>query len=322
MAKKTALVTRATGVQGKAAIAHLVNSGWTVRALVSDTSSDRAVDLKSFGEQVILQQGTWRDLSTIEAVIKGCHALVFVQLPSFTDDAELQEAHVVLNLAKDAGVEHVVFPSSLVLNNPNAAEELKGLSAAPAVLNKADVEELVKSSGLTWTLLRPGYFLTNLLPPLVYWMYPDMRDGRLVNSYGPDCVLTLVDPDDIGAFVAAALNDPNKFGGKTITVVSENMRFANMIEKFSEACGRQIEVVYRTPEETEKEIASPFVSGQVLCKGLDKLVDMENIKNWGIPLTSFDQFLEKHKHELPRGRNSEKDSSIVPFSDSQMTANT
>jgi hypothetical protein len=100
------------------------------------------------------------------------------------------------------------------------------------------------------------------------------------------------------------------------------MRFANMIEKFSEACGRQIEVVYRTPEETEKEIASPFVSGQVLCKGLDKLVDMENIKNWGIPLTSFDQFLEKHKHELPRGRNSEKDSSIVPFSDSQMTANT
>jgi uncharacterized protein YbjT (DUF2867 family) len=321
MANKTALVTRATGVQGKATIAHLVNSGWTIRALVSDTSSDRAADLKSFGEQVSLCQGTWKEPSTIEAVIKGCHALVFIQLPSFTDDAEVQEARVILNLAKDAGVQHVIFSSSLVLNNPNAAEELKGLSAAPAVLNKADVEELVKSSGMTWTLLRPGYFLTNLLPPLVYWMYPDVRDGQLVNSYGPDCVLTLVDPDDIGAFIAAALNDPGKFGGQTITVVGENMRFADMIEKFSEACGRQIEVVYRTSEETEQAIGSPFVSGQVLCVGLDKLVDMEEIKKWNIPLTSFEQFLEKHEHELLRGGRSEQDSTIVPFSDSHMEAN-
>jgi uncharacterized protein YbjT (DUF2867 family) len=268
-----------------------------------------------------LCQGTWKEPSTIEAVIKGCHALVFIQLPSFTDDAEVQEARVILNLAKDAGVQHVIFSSSLVLNNPNAAEELKGLSAAPAVLNKADVEELVKSSGMTWTLLRPGYFLTNLLPPLVYWMYPDVRDGQLVNSYGPDCVLTLVDPDDIGAFIAAALNDPGKFGGQTITVVGENMRFADMIEKFSEACGRQIEVVYRTSEETEQAIGSPFVSGQVLCVGLDKLVDMEEIKKWNIPLTSFEQFLEKHEHELLRGGRSEQDSTIVPFSDSHMEAN-
>lgn len=99
-----------------------------------------------------------KDPSTIEAVLKGCQALLFVQLPSFTDDAELQEARVVLKLAKDAGVQQVVFSSSLVLNNPNAREDLKELSAAPAVTKKAAVEDLVKASGMLGHYFVQGTF--------------------------------------------------------------------------------------------------------------------------------------------------------------------
>jgi hypothetical protein len=68
---------------------------------------------------------------------------------------------------------------------------------------------------------------------------PRYEDDRLVNSYGPDCVLTLVDPDDISAFIVAALNNSSKFGGETITVVGQDMRFDDMIENFSETYGHQ-----------------------------------------------------------------------------------
>jgi uncharacterized protein YbjT (DUF2867 family) len=320
MPDKTVLVMRATGVQGKGTISHLVRTGWHIRALVADLASDRAIALKSFGEQVTLYQGTWKDPPTIEAALNGCQALLFNQLPSFADDdAETQEAHVVLELAKAAGVQHVVFPSSVFLNNPNAREDLKSLIAAPAVLNKGDVEELIKSSGITWTFLRPGYFNTNLLPPLVHWMFPEMKQGRMVNSYGPDCIITLVDPDDIGAFAAAAFNNPAKFGGQTITVVSENMRFDDMMEEFSKACGHQFEIVYRTEEETKSQMDNVFVAGHVMCHGVEKLVNMEEIRKWGIPLTSFKQFLEKHKQDLPKGSLSENGSTAEPFLVSQMT---
>jgi uncharacterized protein YbjT (DUF2867 family) len=298
MSTKTALVMRATGVQGKGAISHLIKAGWNINALVSDASTDRAVALKSFGQQVRLYQGTWKDPSTIATALEGCQALLLNQLPSFTDNAELEEAGVVLQLAKEAGVKHVVFPTTIPLNNPNIRQELKTSAVAPAVLNKGYVEELVKTSGLTWTLLRPGFFLTNLLAPLVYFMYPDIKDGKLINSYGPDCIMTLVDPDDIGAFVAAAFEDPHKFGGQIVTVVGENMRFDDMIKRFSEASSSSFEVVYRTAEETEKEKDNPFIAGQVICIGLDKYVDLDEVRSWGIPLTSFEQFLEKHKHEL------------------------
>jgi uncharacterized protein YbjT (DUF2867 family) len=317
MPTKTALVMRATGVQGKGAISNLIKTGWHVYALVADESSDRAIALKSFGQQVSLYQGTWKDPSTIVSAIKGCQALLLNQLPSFTDDAELQEARVILKLAKDAGVQHVVFRTTLPLNNPNARIDFKDSAAAPAILNKGDVEELVKASGLIWTLFRPGYFLTNLLPPLVYWMYPEMKEGKIINSYGSDCVMTLVDPDDIGAFIAAAFGYPEKFDGQTITIVSENIRFDDMMKEFSRVSGYPFEIVYRTAEETAKAKHNPFVAGNLLCIGLDKYVNLDEVKSWGIPLASLKQFLEKHKQDLPKHTVAEGDPlAVVPIADS------
>jgi uncharacterized protein YbjT (DUF2867 family) len=319
MSNKTVLVMRATGAQGRGSIFHLARTEWHIRALVTDLASDRVIALKSLGERVTLHEGTWKDSSTIESALKGCHALVFTQSPSFVDDAEIQEARVVLKLAKSAGVQHVVLSSSILLNNPNAEEDLKGLLAAPAALNKGPIEKLVKASGMTWTILRPGFFNTNFTLPFVYWMYPEMKQGKMVNSHGADAVMPLVDPDDIGAFATAAFNDPAKFGGQTITVVSENLRFHDMMEEFSRACGHRFEVVYRTEEEDRSLKDNIFVSGQLMGRGSEKLVNMEEIKKWGIPLTSFKQFLEKHKRDLPEGNVSGDESTATSFVHDQMS---
>ncbi|KAJ4378098.1 hypothetical protein N0V83_000930 [Neocucurbitaria cava] len=298
MSSKTALVMRATGSQGRATIKHLLNTGWKVHALVSDASSDRAMSVKTLGDNITLYQGTWKDPASIEAAVKECQALFLVQLPSFTDDSEKQEARTVMAIAKTAGVQHVVFPTSLPLNKPNVREEFNGSPAAQAVLNKGEVEEIVKASGLTWTLIRPGFFSTNFLPPLIYWMFPDFKDRKFVNSYGPDCVLPLVDPDDIGAFIAAAVNDPNKFASQIVTAVSENKRVDDILKDLEKAYGYPIDVVYRTPEETEAVKSNPFAASQVSLIGLDKWVNWDEVKSWGVPLTTFTQFLEKHKDDF------------------------
>ncbi|KAH7088012.1 hypothetical protein FB567DRAFT_523499 [Paraphoma chrysanthemicola] len=313
MSNKTALIMRATGAQGRGTITRLVQSGWNVHALVTDASSERALALKTLGPNVLLYQGTWRDPSTIAAAAVGCSVLLLNQLPSFTDDAEVQEARTVLRIAQEAGVQHVVFPTTVPLNNPNVREDLKDSAAAPAILNKGDVEELVKASGMTWTLLRPGYFMTNLLPPLVSWMFPGVNNGKLVNSYGPDCLMDLIDPDDIGAFVAAAFEDPTKFSGQTITLVAENVRFDDVVKQLAQTSGQPFEAVYRTPEESEELKNNPLIAGHLLCIGLDRFIDLDESRRWGIPLTSFAQFLEKHKHELPI--IGKVDSTIVPYTD-------
>lgn len=289
---------RATGVQGKGAIKHLSAAGWHVQALVTDAASDRAIALKTLGGNITLFQGNWTEPSSIKKAIQGCQAVFLNQMPSFTDDSEVQEAKVVLDLARIAGVQQVVFSSTLSLNDPKVREKLSHSAVAPAVLNKGDVEDLVRRSGLTWTLLRPGFFMTNLIPPLVYWMYPEFKERKFVNSYGPDCVFTLVDPDDIGAFISAAFDDPSKYGGRTVTVVGESVRIDNILEQLENVSGLPIAVVYRTAEETERLEDDLFIAGQLVSRGLDKFVDSREVESWGVPLTTFKQFLKKHTTEL------------------------
>ncbi len=298
MSAKTALIMRATGYQAKGTIKQLVKKGWNIHALVKDANADRAVALKSMGKNVTLFEGSWQDPESIKTAIKGCQALLFNQLPEIIDDSGIREAKTVLDIAKAAGVQ-IVFPTTFPLENPNFREDYKDSSTAPNIFIKDDVEQLVKASGLTWTIFRPGYFMTNFLSPLMEWVFPEFKDGRkFVNSFGPNCVLVLTDPDDIGMFMAAAFENPEKFAGKTIPIVSENMRVDKMLEMLEEVSGKPVKPVYRTEEETEKLKDNHFVASCVLVRELDKFVKMDEIKSWGIPLTTFKEFLEKHKDEL------------------------
>jgi uncharacterized protein YbjT (DUF2867 family) len=298
MAPQTALVLRATGSQGQAVVKHLAQSGWKVHALVSDPSADRAIVLKKFGN-VSLHKGTLGDHASIEAAIAGTDAVFLTQMPSFTDDSEIQDARAVLNLAKAAGVKHIIHSTQLMLNNPNLRDD-NSVSPlmAPAVIRKLDVEELVRASGLPYTLLRPGWFMTNVVAPIADMMYPGLSEGKFTSSYNPDTIIPAVDTDDVGAFAAAAFNDSENFVGKAITVVSELITVADILAEIEKASGKKLEIHYRTAEETEKEASNPFVIGQRMTIGLDKWVDMDEVKSFGIPLTSFKEFLVKNKEAV------------------------
>jgi uncharacterized protein YbjT (DUF2867 family) len=290
MSAKTALVIRATGAQGKGVTKHLLKAGWAVHALVSDPKDPRAITLQEMG--AVLFQGSISDNSSMEAAIKGCTAVYLNLMPSFTDATEeSRNATSLLSIAKAAGVQHVVHATSLGLNQPAAPRKDSDFSDHPGVRGKIEVEALVQDCGMTWTIIRPGYFMTNLMPPLSGFMYPELPEGKFVSSYEPDTVLPLVDPSDIGAMATAAMEDPKRFGGKIISSVSEKLSVAQIIEEMSKASGKQIEFVARTPENIEKN--QLLVSGETLTKELAALIEMEDVKKWGVPLTSFREFLKE-----------------------------
>jgi uncharacterized protein YbjT (DUF2867 family) len=326
MTPKKVLVIRATGTQGTAVTSHLLQKGFTVHALVRDKTEDRALTLKAMGailfegtlndsqsmvqtlsrdkhapQIVALQseEGTIGNTEVLKAAIAGCSGLYLNLMPSFNNDSETESAKFVLDTAKAAGVDHVIYSSAVSVgrshDNPHWDE--KNI-AAGAHAGKEAIEKLVRSANLRYyTILKPGVFMTNFFPPGAPFMFPELATkGEFISSYNPVTVLPLIDPNDIGAFAAAAFLDPAKFGGQEITLAGDPLAVEKIVQAIAKVSGKKIKGVYRSKEETE-ELAkvSPFVAGQILSLGMNRFVNMEEIKAWNVPLGTFEAFLKREK---------------------------
>lgn len=217
-------------------------------------------------------------------------------MPSWADDSEIREARSLLEAAKTADVQHIAVSTQLGISHPNVEQIFAHPVIAPAVTGKIAVEKLTRESSIpTWTALRPGRFNTNVSLPVVDVMYPGLSEGKFVNSYQPDWLFPTVDPDDIGAFTAHVFNNPSKYTGRHVNIVSEEVTAAEIFSEIERASGKKLDIHYRTKEEHERDSGSPFVIGQTLMKDLEGIADMNEIRSHGVPLTTFRQFLENNK---------------------------
>jgi uncharacterized protein YbjT (DUF2867 family) len=99
--------------------------------------------------------------TSLAKVVEGTHTLFLVTLPDFMTGAaagtELEHGKNVADVAKEAGVQHLVF-SSLI----NVTEASKG--RLPHVVHfdrKADIEQYIRSQNTPATFIQPGYYMTN-----------------------------------------------------------------------------------------------------------------------------------------------------------------
>jgi uncharacterized protein YbjT (DUF2867 family) len=293
MSPQVVLVIRATGTQGTAVIKHLRKNNLHARAYVTNANDERALAVEALGAE--LHEGTLDDEQALRKALSGCTGLFLNQMPSFQDDSELRHAKLILEVARSAGVKHVVHSTSLGVPRAESIARTGSIVAA-AISGKADVEELVQKAGFEqWTILRGGYFMTNFLGFTSKRMLPELsKEKKFVCSYKPDTLLPLIDPYDIGAFAVAAFRHPERFNNQVIPLSTENVRVDQVVKDLGNACGQPIQAVYRSDEETEALAkTNPMVAGAKWMTDLYKEGDIEGVKGWGVPLHSFTEFLER-----------------------------
>lgn len=139
----TILVTGATGQVGRQLVRHLVDRGADVRALVRDPAK---ADLPS-GLAVV--QGDLLDPDSLRSAYAGVSTLFL--LNAVVPD-EFTQALIALNLAKEAGIERLVYLS--VIHNDLYAN-------VPHFAGKYGVERAIEQLGFGATILRPAYFMEN-----------------------------------------------------------------------------------------------------------------------------------------------------------------
>jgi uncharacterized protein YbjT (DUF2867 family) len=219
----TILITGATGTVSTGLISALEQQpGVRLRALVRDES--KATGLRARGIEVV--RGDLDDASTLGPAFAGVDALWLLTVPGPRAPENSMNA---VWAARQAGVRRVVRMSAIgaAPDAPTRNGRLHALS---------DHELMV--SGLQWTILKPHFFMQNLLGSA-----RSIREGALYYAFG-EGRLGMVDTRDVGEFAARVLTAPEGHAGKTYTLSGPTtVSGDDMARELSAATGRAVKYV-------------------------------------------------------------------------------
>ena len=172
------LVMGATGNVGGELVRQLLKAGADVRAAVRDREH---AGLPAGVELVVAD---FDRPATVAAAARGARR-------AFVLGGRRDMPGLFAALAA-AGVEHVVLLSSRSV--------IGGVPGNAITDMWTTSEDALRSSGLSWTILRPSGFMSNALR----WL-PELRRGDTVRAVFADVAIAAIDPDDLAAVAAAAL---------------------------------------------------------------------------------------------------------------------
>lgn len=216
------MLTGATGKIGGETAKQLIAKGVKLRALVRDAG--KAADLKAAGVELVI--GDIADADTVREALNGADK-AFLLLPN----GEHQEANEkqFTDLCVAEGVRHLVKMSSM---------EAVPTARTPIPRAHWTVEEYIRASGLGWTMVKPNFFMQNLLASAK----SIKEQGRFSLPMG-DGTTGMADARDIGAVCAEVLAG-NGHAGKSYEITGpELLTFKQVAERFSEVLDRKIEYV-------------------------------------------------------------------------------
>jgi uncharacterized protein YbjT (DUF2867 family) len=119
-------------------------------------------------------------------------------------------------------------------------------------------EEVVRSSGLEWTFLRPSQFSSNAL----VWAPQIRSTGRVRTAYGA-AAFSPIHPLDIAAVAARALRDENLAGQAYALTGPESLTQRDQVDLIGEALGEPVEFEEITFEQARRTMIDQGVPPEI-----------------------------------------------------------
>ena len=234
----TILVTGATGRVGRHVVQELVKRGADVRVLSRDPAKTE------FPAGVNVVKGDLLDIEQLRTAFSGVSTLFL--LNAVTGD-EFTQALITLNIAREAGVDRLVYLSVIHADR---------FVNVPHFAVKSGAERMIEQMGFGATILRPSYFIDNELMIkdviLNHGVYP-----MPIGSKG----VAMVDTRDIGEVAAIELirreRAPGKLPLETINLVGPDTLTGSGVAKiWSDILKRPVAYGGDDPTGFEQNLAS------------------------------------------------------------------
>ena len=222
------LITGATGNIGRELTKRLSSQNIPFRAMVRSRKGADAIAAMEAGEIVIADFNDSESLANALGEIDRAFLLT-----NSSEQAEGQQCTFV-DVAKRVGVKHIVKLSQWAADANSPVRFLRYHAA---------VEQHIKESGLSYTLLRPNLFMQGLLA----FREPIMTQGKFFAAAGT-AKISAIDVRDIAAAAVAALTEDGHEGKTYDLTGPEALSHSEMAAKLSQVLQRQVEYVDVPPE--------------------------------------------------------------------------
>ena len=272
------LVTGATGNQGGSIARELLEAGWRIRAMTRKPDGDAARALAAKGAEVV--RGDLDDEASLRRALQGAWGAVAVQN---TWEAgvvgEEEQGKRFARVAKDAGIQHLLYQSV------GSAHRNTGI---PHFDNKWRIEETIRGLGFpSWTVLRPVFFMENLLSP---WFKPYIEQGTLAIGMKPDTRLQMIAVRDIGKYGRQAIERHAELNGRAIDLAGDELTGPEAAAILSDVTGRTISF-YQVPIDQVRAGSEEFA---IMLEWFDAVgydADIEGTaKEFGVKPTRFKEW--------------------------------
>jgi uncharacterized protein YbjT (DUF2867 family) len=306
------LITLATGNQGGATAHQLLQAGHQVHAIVRDRTTEAAQALSSQG--ATLFEGSLTDVAFLTSAAKGVQGIflnLVVPRPSDSPTLQMDATNAMLEAAaanKDTVTMLVLSTAFHTSKHPVWAAENPNYSCAQYYEAKYAVEQTVLAAAASGvlkhvTILRPAWLMQNNIAPAAARHFPELETERVLATVClPHTRLPFFDPVDVGKFAVAAFLDPERFSGKEIELGYENLTMQEAAEIMGKVAGVEVKSRTRTDPQEIEEFGKkvPTQVFHVLLNEKDLEIQRGSLDEYGIRLTTFEEFLKREKTALEK----------------------
>ena len=160
----------------------------------------------------------WEKQETWKSAIEGAASVYVTYQPDLAVHSAEPTIREFVRIAREAGLKHIVLLSG------------RGEEGAQRA------EEVIKSSGISWNIVRASWFCQNFSES---FMLEGILSGELVLPAG-DTVEPFVDADDIADVAVAALTEPGHRNKVFEVTGPRALTFAQCIREIAEALDRHV----------------------------------------------------------------------------------
>jgi len=177
--------------------------------------------------KVKLVQFDFYHSSTYTSALANCDILFLLRPPHISDVEKYFKP--IVETCKDKGVRHIIFLS------------VQGVEKSK-IIPHHKIEKLIVDSGISYTFLRPAYFMQNFSTTL----RSDIVDKKRIFLSAGNAKFTLIDIRDIGMVAAIIMTNTSEHINKSYALTcDERLSFSEMAMALSENLG--VHIQYQSP---------------------------------------------------------------------------